>query len=543
MKDFEISHSTIHLEIGRGLATQEQSQWTQEPVSICKCLIAIQPLSPLDRIDIQLGGHYPKHQSKQARVRLVQLLTGVGSLAPNDPIDITNWTLLDNVLHVPLTSTQSSSKQFHVLIWWSIEGVGLQSFASLLGDSQPAVVPSAPQTVSESIATPTLLLSQDNMLDWFPCVLDDRYPMDFHISIPSLCPVTRRKLVVVCAGELVGRFSHPLSADRTIYKYSCKIPIAPKSVVITIGAFESVKFNLRSGMADGLFGDEVPDLLNSSVSSSRLKVFYQKEWDKDLIYSTCHYLPQALDFVEQWVGASFPFASLKLVFSSTCPVPIISGATVIIVNIQLLVSERDIDHWFGHYIARQSIDDVWLIVGFSRWIAYQFMRKIYGNNEVKYRLKKDMERLCLLDVKQPPICPIDMPKTQEDLLSGFDFNPFEDASSHRAELINLKSALILYMMEQRFGKGLLQKVASKIMMTQMSGELSSGLGTIFFLKLARKLSGKLEIKEFADQWIFRSGSPILTTTYSFNRKKMVIEVRIKQRSSNEGMVGANPKFT
>ncbi len=77
----------------------------------------------------------------------------------------------------------------------------------------------------------------------------------------------------------------------------------------------------------------------------------------------------------------------------------------------------------------------------------------------------------------------------------------------------------------------------------MSGELGSGLSTVLFLKLARKLSGKLEIKEFADQWIYRSGSPILSVRYTFNRKKMVIEVIIKQRSSNEGMVGANPKFT
>lgn len=154
-----------------------------------------------------------------------------------------------------------------------------------------------------------------------------------------------------------------------------------------------------------------------------------------------------------------------------------------------------------------------------------------------------MERLCIVDVKQPPLCPVDLPKAREDLLVGHDLNPFEDSSSIRAELINIKSALVFYMMEQRFGKGLLQKVASKIMMTHMSGELGSGLGTAMFLKLARKLSGKLEIKEFADQWIYRSGSPIFSVRYTFNRKKMVIEVIIKQRSSNEGMVGANPKFS
>lgn len=57
-------------------------------------------------------------------------------------------------------------------------------------------------------------------------------------------------------------------------------------------------------------------------------------------------------------------------FSGTSSVPIISGATLIIVNIQLLVSDKDLDHvwfsrfymcaaiahqWFGHYIAKQSV--------------------------------------------------------------------------------------------------------------------------------------------------------------------------------------------
>ena len=152
-------------------------------------------------------------------------------------------------------------------------------------------------------------------------------------------------------------------------------------------------------------------------------------------------------------------------------------------------------------------------------------------------------RLCLLDVKQPPLNPVQYPKLKQDLLVGYDLDPFEDTCSLRGELINIKSPLVLYMMEKRFGKGLLSKLSSKIMMSQMSGELITGLSTTSFLKLSRKLSAKLEIKDFADQWIYKSGSPIFTTTYNFNRKKMMIEVRIKQRSSNEGMVGANPKFT
>lgn len=79
---------------------------------------------------------------------------------------------------------------------------------------------------------------------------------------------------------------------------------------------------------------------------------------------------KALEFVEQWVGASYPFSSLKIVFSGTSSVPVISGATLVVVNIQLLVSQRDLDHvwfsrfylcaaiahqWFAHYISKESM--------------------------------------------------------------------------------------------------------------------------------------------------------------------------------------------
>jgi hypothetical protein len=59
----------------------------------------------------------------------------------------------------------------------------------------------------------------------------------------------------------LSRYAHPYTPGQTLYKYSCKIPISPKSVVIAVGAFDSVKINARSlGFGADLFGggaDEV----------------------------------------------------------------------------------------------------------------------------------------------------------------------------------------------------------------------------------------------------------------------------------------------
>jgi hypothetical protein len=238
--------------------------------------------------------------------------------------------------------------------------------------------------------------------------------------------------------------------------------------------------------------------------------------------------------------------------------PIKSAATLITASVKLLLEDNVIDQvfhtrfymcyaiatqWFGHYITPTVWDDQWLIVGFSRVLAYQFTRKMFGRNELTFRIRKDTERLCLIDTKQPPICTVNVPKARSNILVGYEFDPFEDPSSLRSELMFLKSSLVLLMMETRFGKSLLNKLASKFLMLQMSGELNNGINTIEFLKTVRVVSGKLEIKEFADQWIYGSGCPIFTTSYNFNRKKMVIELKVGQRSSNEGMVGATSKFT
>lgn len=269
-------------------------------------------------------------------------------------------------------------------------------------------------------------------------------------------------------------------------------------------------------------------------------------------------LIQALEFFEQLVGTSYPFDTFKIVFTDAIYAQSLIGSSFAIMNVALLVPETVIDQvyetraalcnalakqWFGHYVAPASPHDIWVIVGFIGWLTNQFLKKLHGVNEDKFRSMKDMERVCMIDINLLPLCPtnIDLPNAVWP-----EFQPLypeEDPASLRSELFLLKGPLVLSMLEKRMGKGLLQKIANKVMVSTMSGELPNGFSTLSFLKIARKISGKLEIKEFADQWIFGSGCPIFTISYHFNRKKMVIELKIKQKCSNEGVEGCTPKFT
>lgn len=47
------------------------------------------------------------------------------------------------------------------------------------------------------------------------------------------------------------------------------------------------------------------------------------------------------------------------------------------------------------------------------------------------------------------------------------------------------------------------------------------------------MTGK-ELKSFSERWVYRSGCPVLRSTFEFNRKRNTVEWRISQRSSSEG---------
>lgn len=104
------------------------------------------------------------------------------------------------------------------------------------------------------------------------------------------------------------------------------------------------------------------------------------------------------------------------------------------------------------------------------------------------------------------------------------------------EFIELKAPLVLWMLDKRMCKGGgslgLSRVIPKIMVAAMSGELiQNALSTHWFLKSCRKISG-VDLKSFADQWIYHSGCPKFKFRYVFNRKKMVVEITMTQENTN-----------
>lgn len=104
----------------------------------------------------------------------------------------------------------------------------------------------------------------------------------------------------------------------------------------------------------------------------------------------------------------------------------------------------------------------------------------------------------------------------------------------------------------------LSRVRKSILLAALSGELDGGLGTGWFLRACKRLSSSLsgsldaseveksggirslldrggmgseELRAFASQWIFGRGCPVIRVDWAFNRKRMVVELRVLQTNT------------
>lgn len=250
-----------------------------------------------------------------------------------------------------------------------------------------------------------------------------------------------------------------------------------------------------------------------------------------MLATTTSFYRSAMRFYST-LGA-YPFGSFKAVFVDELPTQRFDSATLAIISNDFLYGEDAVEQvyesrmslshalavqWIGINVVQKTWSDTWLINGLGSYIAGLFFRKMFGTNEHRFRLKKDMDRVVTLDMgSQYPIC---QPAVVEP----------PDAA--QLSFINLKAPLVLYIIDRHLGKSgtshSLSRVIPKILLSAISGDLAGNtLTTLSFLRTCRKISG-VDPRIFAEQWIYGSGCPHFTFSASFNRKKLVVEFMMRQ---------------
>jgi transcription initiation factor TFIID subunit 2 len=317
--------------------------------------------------------------------------------------------------------------------------------------------------------------------------------------------------------------AHPYNSSKTIFLFSQSVATSVQHITWAAGPFHVLSIVQELGAADDPVG-----------SSQPLMHAFCLPGHESFLSTSVPFLRSAMNFYTSEFG-SYPFSSHKLVFVDQLPTQRFDGATMSIVTVDLLHGADAIDQvfecrqslshalacqWIGINIQPKAWSDLWLVNGLGLYITGLFVRKLFGNNEYRFRIKKDMQRVLEYDSgMMPPIC---QPQNHD---------PPDSAA---LAFVNLKAPLVLHILDRRLcksGTSLgLSRILPKVFLAAISGDLpNNALSTHYFLRMCRKVSG-LDPRSFADQWIYGSGCPSFGFSASFNRKKMAVEITMRQEA-------------
>ncbi|KDE02980.1 hypothetical protein MVLG_06514 [Microbotryum lychnidis-dioicae p1A1 Lamole] len=355
---------------------------------------------------------------------------------------------------------------------------------------------------------------------------------------------------VVASGELVEQVVHPERSDRVIWHYAQVTPVSVQQIAWAVGPFvvaeiaPTPKENAANAAAaegeDDEGAEEEEDPL-ASHDGAKLHALCLPGREAEMA-NCVGIVRRAMDFYTSKFG-SYPFTNYTVAFvdalSSGSPTFHSAGLTILSSDMlhpasiidQAFETRHTLAHalavqWSGINLIARTASDVWLVIGIAQHITSLFLREVWGNNEYRFRLKKDMIRCVAQDVQREPLSV-----------------PARLAQPEPAQLqfIALKAPLVLYIFDKflrNAGTSLgLDKVLPKIFLDAITGDTSTtstgnynALSTTTFQRMCRKACGGSAdaIRNFFDQWVYASGCPTFVVSAVFNRKRMAIELSIKQ---------------
>ncbi|KAL1979801.1 hypothetical protein VTN96DRAFT_5186 [Rasamsonia emersonii] len=328
-------------------------------------------------------------------------------------------------------------------------------------------------------------------------------------------------MVVACSGEMTDEIVDPRDPSKKTVSFACNSQLSAQQIGFAVGPFEYVNLSefRESDQDDQLGQNAVP--VHAFCLPGRA----------DDVRNACFPMAKAVDFFSLTYG-SYPFSTFKLCFVDDAACETTPTASLSICSNHLLFPEDVIDpmyestrtlvhslacQWVGVNIIPKEPADTWVTVGIAYYITDTFMKKLCGNNEYRFRLKQMSDKVCDLDYERPSI---------------YDMGNYLKLDPSEMEFIALKAPLVLFILERRLskasGKATISRIISRILLNARMGDLPNGaVTTAFFQRMCEKF-GHAKLDTFFQQWVYGAGCPRFTATQRFNKKKLVVEVMIKQ---------------
>jgi transcription initiation factor TFIID subunit 2 len=342
------------------------------------------------------------------------------------------------------------------------------------------------------------------------------------ISLNARAAHEEREMIVVCSGEDAGHTDDNQDASKTIFSFACLSALSVQQIGFAIGPFEELKLSdLRISEDD--VGQNAVEVLGYCLPgrSSELR-------------NTCMPTVRAIDFITlKYVACPFKTYRMCFVDDLDSDTAVTGGFTLC--STRLLYTPDILDpaeevtrklvhaiasQWMGVHIAPLQATDSWIVVGIAHYITDAFMKELCGNNEYRYRLKRQADLVCDLDRDRPSL---------------FDTGPLLQVDPSELEFMSLKAPLVLFILDRRIAKvvGLpkMPAIISKILLRARKGELSGNLlSTDLFQKTCERFY-HAKIDDFLNQWVRGAGCPRFQAIQKFNKKRLLVELLIRQEQA------------
>nr|XP_027199421.1 transcription initiation factor TFIID subunit 2-like [Dermatophagoides pteronyssinus] len=356
---------------------------------------------------------------------------------------------------------------------------------------------------------------------WFPCV--DSFSESCTWTILITCP---EDYTAISSGELV-EVEHNTSKKKKRFYYHLQIPTSASNIGLVVGKFTPIVHPDMHEVVHFCF----PTL-------------------KSLLLDTCGNTHRIFEYYEDMLNTRYPYSTYKQVFVDNLDTQYVAFATLSIFSINLLHSKHIIEQayatrkvlaqaiaeqYFGCFISMQSCPDSWLVRGIAGFLAHDYYKKAFGNNEYRYQVKEAMNKVINYEQQFRPIVldPSHKGYTEKDY---FHIKNFHTWSPLYDKMHRVKSFLIMRMLENYLGRALLLQVFNKMLSLAQSAitqkynsntwhHLYASTGS--FIWAISTVTGK-NIDTFLKQWVFQGGHVKLTGSFVFHRRRNTVQLEIRQ---------------
>ncbi|EWC45249.1 hypothetical protein DRE_05976 [Drechslerella stenobrocha 248] len=320
-------------------------------------------------------------------------------------------------------------------------------------------------------------------------------------------------------------FTDAKDTRKKVFHFTIEKPTAPHQIAFAIGPFEkAVLTENRAAEEDEALGRNAVEVVGYCLPGR-----------KEEVENTCLFMQKAIDYMVRNAG-HYPYPSFSLAFVDDFT-SVVSSAGLAVCSSRLLFKQDVIDpiytttklltvalasQWCGVQIIPKHWEDLWLTIGLAHFLAGQFLKNLTGYNEYRFRMKKDAEEVCRQDVGRLALAspPQQIPLDPSEL-----------------SFIALKAPVVLFILDRRLTKASssmgVSRVVSKLFLNAFTGDVGSlNLSTAQFIKQCEKV-GHQKLDSFFNQWVFRSGYPRFEISQRFNKKKMIVEMIIRQTQASE----------